>query len=308
MRLLLTGVSSFTGLWFARALAQAGHEVVAPLRAGGAYADPLRQARIDAAAEVAELIPAAPFGSDNFLHLLAEYGPFDALCHHAAEAANHKSPDFDVEGAVAANTFNLRAVLQTAADAGVERLILTGSAFEEGEGRGNEPLEAFSPYGLSKTLTARAFEEEAAEAGLDYVKFVIPNPFGPYEGQTFQRFVMTAWSEGRAVHVSHPFYGRDNVPADLLALAYARAVEGQAGAHVSPSFYAGPTGDFFRRMAAEVASRTGWACGLTLAETQSFDEPEIRLNLQPLDAAALGWSETAFWDGYAGYYTGARGA
>jgi UDP-glucose 4-epimerase len=302
MRLLLTGISSFTGLWFARALTQAGHEVVAPLRASGVYADPLRQGRIDAAADVAELIPAAPFGSDNFLQLLAEYGPFDALCHHAAEAANHKSPDFDVEGAVAANTFNLRAVLRTAADAGVGRVVLTGSAFEEGEGCGTEPLDAFSPYGLSKTLTARAFDEETAEAGLDYVKFVIPNPFGPYEGQTFQRFVMTAWSEGRPVHVSHPLYGRDNVPADLLALAYVRAVQGEAGAHVSPSFYAGPTGDFFRRMAAEVGRRTGWACALTLAETQSFDEPETRVNLQPLDAAALGWSEAEFWDGYAAYY------
>jgi UDP-glucose 4-epimerase len=302
MRLLLTGVSSFTGLWFARALAQAGHEVVAPLRGDGAYADPLRQSRIDEAARVAELIPAAPFGSDNFLQLLAEYGPFDALCCHAAEAANHKSPDFDVEGAVAANTFNLRAVLQTAADAEVERVVLTGSAFEAGEGRGSEPLEPFSPYGLSKTLTAQAFAAETAEAGLDYVKFVIPNPFGPYEGQTFQRFVMTAWREGRAVHVSHPLYGRDNVPANLLALAYVQAVEGQAGAHVSPSFYAGSTGDFFRRMAAEVAPRTGWACELTLAEMQSFDEPETRVNLQPLDAAALGWSETDFWDGYAGYY------
>jgi UDP-glucose 4-epimerase len=59
MRLLLTGISSFTGLWFARALTQAGHEVVAPLRASGVYADPLRQGRIDAAADVAELIPAA---------------------------------------------------------------------------------------------------------------------------------------------------------------------------------------------------------------------------------------------------------
>jgi UDP-glucose 4-epimerase len=301
MRVLLTGVSSFTGLWFARALAAAGHEVTAPLRAA-TYADPLRQARIDKAAKVAELIPAAPFGSDAFLALIAEAGPFDVLCHHAAEAANHKSPDFDVEGAVAANTFNIRAVLDAACQAGVQRLVVTGSVFEEGEGQGSQPLRAFSPYGESKTLTARAFEEEAAEAGLDFVKFVIPNPFGPFEGQTFQRFVMTAWKEGRAVHVSHPLYGRDNVPVDLLALAYVQAAEGRAGAHVSPSFYAGPVGDFFRRMAAEVGRRTGWPCAVTFAEAQDFPEPETRLNLQPLDTAALGWSETGFWDGYAGYY------
>ena len=142
MRVLLTGVSSFTGLWFARALKAAGCEVVAPLRAGS-YQEPLRQARIEQAAEVARIVPAAPFGSPAFLDLLGQ--GFDVLCHHAAEAANHKSPDFDVQGAVAGNTFNAAATLRAARAAGVQRLVLTGSAFEAGEGRGTEPLGAFSP-------------------------------------------------------------------------------------------------------------------------------------------------------------------
>jgi UDP-glucose 4-epimerase len=301
MRVLLTGVSSFTGLWFARALAGSGHEVVAPLRARS-YDDPLRRTRLDEAAKVADIIPAAPFGSDRFLGLVADYGPFDVICHHAAEAANHKSPDFDVDAAVAANTFNVRTVLAMAVDTGVQRLVITGSAFEEGEGQGSEPLIAFSPYGQSKTETSLVLQEEAAEAGLECVKFVIPNPFGPFEGQTFQRFVMSQWSQGKAANVSHPLYGRDNVPADLLALAYARATEGQMGDYVSPSFYAGPVGDFFKRMASEIAPRTGWACALSLAESHAFDEPQTRLNLEPLDETALGWSEAAFWDGYAGYY------
>jgi UDP-glucose 4-epimerase len=301
MRLLLTGISSFSGLWFARALAKAGHEVVAPMRAA-AYADPLRQARINEAAKVATLVPATPFGSEAFLDLISTHGPFDVLCHHAAEAANHKSPDFDVEGAVAANTLHMDRTLAAARRAGVERLVITGSVFEAGEGQGSEPLAAFSPYGHSKTLTARAFALAAGEAKMELVKFVIPNPFGPFEGQTFQRFVMSAWRDARPVHVTHPLYVRDNVPVDLLALAYVEAVEGRAGRHVSPSMFAGLTGDFFKRMAAEIAPRTGWGCALTLADSQVFDEPETRVNLQPLDAAALGWSSSDFWDSYAAYY------
>ena len=301
VRILFTGASSFTGLWFVQALAGAGHEVTCALRSTG-YEEPLRAARMARVRACAQLIPGVPFGSDALLDLIAERGPFDVLCHHGTEAAGHKRTDFDVAGAVAANTFRADRVLEALRKTGGRRLVLTGSAFEEGEGRGEAPLRAFSPYGLSKTLTARAFAEAAGKAELDFVKFVIPNPFGPYEAQTFQRFVMTDWRDGRAPHISHPFYERDNVPADLLALAYAAAVDGGLGGHVSPSFHAGPVGDFFQRIAREIRPRTGWTCEATLADSQPFDEPRTRVNLQPLEPKALGWSEDAFWDAYADYY------
>ncbi|HUO22420.1 MAG TPA: NAD(P)-dependent oxidoreductase [Caulobacteraceae bacterium] len=301
MRVLLTGASSFSGLWIAKALAGGGHEVIAAMRSAG-YEEPVRVERVRQVAEVAEIAPGAPFGGDAFVDLIARRGPFDAICHHGAEAAGHKRPDFDVAGAVASNTFGAERVLAAAKAAGVRRLVLTGTAFEEGEGIGEEPRRAFSPYGLSKTLTSRAFAQMTAEAGVDFVKFVVPNPFGPFEAQTFQRFVMTAWREGRGVNISHPLYERDNVPVDLMARVYAAAAEGRLGAHVSPSFYAGPVGDFFRRMAREIGPRTGWACQATYAESQSFDEPRTRLNLQPINPDAYGWSEVGFWDAYAAYY------
>ena len=301
MRILLTGASSFSGLWIARMLAEAGHEVVAALRST-VYDDPLRQTRIDQAAKWAELAPGAAFGSDAFAELISTRGPFDILCHHGAEAAGHKSPDFDVAGAVRTNTWRMDETLAGFKTSGGARLVLTGSVFEENEGLGEEPRRAFSPYGLSKTLTSQAFAEGAARAGLEFVKFVIPNPFGPYEAPTFQRHVMTAWREGRVPRVTHPFYVRDNVPVGLLARVYARAAEGRLGGHVSPSFYAGPVGEFFQRMAREVAPRTGWACELELADSQSFDEPKTRTNTQPINPADYDWTEGRFWDAYARYY------
>jgi nucleoside-diphosphate-sugar epimerase len=303
MRILLTGASSFSGMWIAQALAEAGHVVVAALRAPG-YEDPLRQARVRRVEAAVETVSAAPFGGPAFLELIDRRGPFDVLAHHGAEAAGHKRPDFDVAGAVAANTHNADATLRALKAAGASRMVLTGSVFEAEEGRGDEPRRAFSPYGQSKTLTSRAFAEAAERAGLDFVKFVIPNPFGPFEAQTFQRHVMTAWREGRAPHVSHPFYERDNVPADLMARVYAAGCEGRLGAYVAPSLYAGPVGAFFQRMARETATRTGWACDLTLADNQDFEEPKVRLNTQPVEPSAYGWSESAFWDAYAAYYAG----
>jgi len=298
VRVLLTGASSFTGLWFAQALAAAGHQVVAVARGGG-YADPLRQARMDRVAAVAEIVPDAPFGSPAFLEVLKSHGPFDVLGLHGAEVGDYKSPTYDMFAAVASNTLNADAVFAAARGA---RVVITGSIFEPGEGQGTEPLVSFSPYGAAKALTGERLQATAEAAGLAVSKFVIPNPFGPWEERKFQRLVMTRWSKGEAVHIDQALYVRDNIPVDLLALAYAATVEGRYGAYCGPSCYAGTVGDFFRRMADEVRPRTGWACPLTLADAQEFKEPENRTNRTNLDLDALGWSETAFWDAYADHY------
>lgn len=296
MRILFTGASSLTGLWFTKALSAAGHEVVAVAR-GGAYADPLRQARMDQVARLARIVTDAPFGSDRFMGVLAE--GFDVIGLHGAEVGDYKSPTYDMPAAVASNTLNAEAVFAAARGA---RVVLTGTVFEPGEGQGTQPLVSFSPYGTAKALTGQRMQAVAEAAGLPVSKFVIPNPFGPWEERKFQRLVMTRWSKGEGVHIDQALYVRDNIPVDLLALAYARTCEGGFGAYCAPSCYAEAVGAFFERMARETRARTGWDCPLTLAETQAFKEPENRTNRTALDTAALGWSESAFWDAYADHY------
>ena len=301
MRILLTGASSFSGMWIAEALAAAGHTVVAPTRGGG-YTDVLRKARMDRVAAVAQVVWDAPFGGDAFLDVLKTRGPFDVLALHGAEVGDYKSPTYDLEAAVRANAFNAPAVFEAARDGGASRVVLTGSVFEPGEGKGTLPLVSFSPYGTSKARTEEVMRPQIEAAGLAYSKFVIPNPFGPWEEKRFQRLVMTRWSKGEAVHIDQALYVRDNIPVDLLARAYAATAAGEFGAYCAPSCYAEPVGAFFQRMAREVRARTDWACPLTLAETQTFVEPWDRTNRTALDTAALGWSEAAFWDAYVDHY------
>ena len=54
MKALLTGASSFSGLWFARALAERGVEVIAPLRGDLNTYSGVRQARVRALAKSRE--------------------------------------------------------------------------------------------------------------------------------------------------------------------------------------------------------------------------------------------------------------
>jgi nucleoside-diphosphate-sugar epimerase len=176
MRVLLTGASSFTGYWFVRELVAAGHEVVAASCGDGRY-EGLRAERMRMVRELCEARFGCAFGNDNFLALTKN--SFDVLCHHGAEVGDYRSPYFDPYRTAAANLYRLPAVLRVLKARGCTRLVLTGRVFDANGGAGSAPLRAFSPYGLSKTLTAEAARFYADREGFTCEKFVIPNPFGP---------------------------------------------------------------------------------------------------------------------------------
>jgi len=305
LRILLTGASSFTGLWFARELARAGHEVVATFRRPASdYPDALRRERVRLASEACRPVHGPSFGDDAFLRLIAE-GGFDLLAHHAAEVTSYKSPDFDAAAATQANTRNLPAVLAAFRAAGGRRVLLTGSVFEGGEGAGSQGLPHFSPYGLSKALTAQVFQFHCARAGLALGKFVIPNPFGPWEEPRFTAYLARSWLAGETAACSSPAYVRDNIHVSLLARAYARfaaELPAEGFTRLNPSGYVESQGAFTLRFAAELRGRLGLPCAVELKRQVEFPEPRVRINTDPVDGGALGWSEAAAWDELADYY------
>lgn len=306
MKILLTGASSFTGFWFARQLGQAGHEVVAALRGSPGGYEGVRAQRAAKLGEWVELAPDCAFGGPAFLEL-AGSRDFDVLCHHAAEVRDYRSADFDVAAAVAANTLNLRRVLTAMRERGLKAVVATGSVFEADEGSGPAPRRAFSPYGLSKGLTFEVIRYWGEIVGVPVSKFVIANPFGPYEEARFVAHAVGVWAKGEAVEVRTPNYLRDNIHVDLLARAYARFVgeaAGGAGRRLGPCGYMEQQGAFAQRLARELGGRLGFEARVVLAEQKAFDEPLARINTDVIDAAALGWREDKAWDALADYYRG----
>ena len=223
MRALLTGASSFTGYWFAAKLRAAGFTVVAPLRGSRDSYSGVRAERVQKLGKVAAIIDDCPFGSAAFLDLVAT-DEFDVLCHHAARVGDYRSLDFDIPTAVAENTNNFRTILERMQAKGLKSVISTGSFFEANEGAGNEPMRAFSPYGLSKALTAQVIRHWCTHYDVPFGKFVISNPFGPLEEPRFCAYLIRAWQAGQVAEVRTPSYLRDNIHVDLLALAYANFV------------------------------------------------------------------------------------
>lgn len=305
MRILFTGASSFTGMWFVETLVDQGHEVVAILRSSEKEYSGLRKERIENIKSKCTLHFSCPYGSQPFFDLLRSE-KFSLFCHHAADVTNYKSPDFDPIRAVSNNTGPIKEVLRTLSENGCKRVLLTGSVFEQGEGKGTEPLKAFSPYGLSKGLTSELFLYYSSLFPMHLGKFVIPNPFGPYEEFRFTSFLIKEWKEKKSAFVSMPEYVRDNIPVSLLAKAYAsfaNSLPETAGfSKINPSYYTGSQGDFTELFAKEMRSRLNLPCEFSLAHQTEFTEPKIRLNLDRLNPKDLQWNEKEAWDKLAAYY------
>jgi UDP-glucose 4-epimerase len=308
MHILFTGGSSFTGSWFIRELAAAGHKVTALFRKPlDQYPDEVRRQRIARALEVCRPVYGYGFGDDAFLVMIRNQ-KFDLLCHHGADVTNYKSPDFDAVSAVRNNTNRLPEVLTALTASDCHRVLLSGSVFEGGEGAGSQGLPNFSPYGLSKALTAQVFQYYCDRSGIGLGKFVIPNPFGPYEEPRFTAYVMKSWLAGGRPACSSPAYVRDNIHVSLLAKVYARYagdVPTSGFSRINPSGYAESQGAFTLRLASEMRPRLRLPCPVDLPTQVDFPEPRVRINTDPPDVGALDWNEATAWDEMADYYSNA---
>jgi nucleoside-diphosphate-sugar epimerase len=305
MKILFTGASSFTGYWFVKQLVSAGHELCAVFRRNAdEYSDSPRCERVEALSKVCRPIFGVSFGDDQFLKLI-KTAHWDLFCHHAAEATDYKSPNFNILAAVENNTRRLPVVVDLLKDVGCTKIIVTGSVFENGEGAGSGNLEAFSPYGLSKGLTWQLFRFFLQAHLVRLGKFVIPNPFGPYEEPRFTHYLIKSWFAGVTPSVNTPAYVRDNIHVSLLAKAYVRFVSTlpDGVSRTSPSGYIESQGAFACRIAREMKKRLGLKCDLMLNPQTDFSEPHIRINTDVVDGKSLAWNENDAWDEIADYYT-----
>jgi UDP-glucose 4-epimerase len=304
MKILFTGASSFTGYWFVKELAKQGHHVVAIFRQTlDSYKD-TRKKRVEDLLNYCEPIFECEFGSQKFLDLI-ESSTWDLFCHHAADVTNYKSPLFSIPQALASNTHNLPAVLENLQLKQCKRIILTGSVFEQNEGKGSEDLRAFSPYGLSKSFTAQVFQYYTQVMNFSLGKFIIPNPFGPYEDPRFTTYLIQNWMQKKKAAVNTPDYIRDNIHVSLLASEYcqfATASEYTRFEKISPSGYSESQGHFTQRFSREMKQRLQLPCEFELAKQTNFSEPLERTNLNSCSIISLKWDESHSWDQLADYY------
>lgn len=306
MKIVLTGLSSFTGFWIAKKLIDAGHQIIAPVRGDKTTYEGLRGLRILGISGLCDIRYGVTFGDEKFLKIIGEGG--DLIAHHASEATDYRSFDFDVYGALKKNTNNIKQILERGKYSGFSSILFTGSVFEAGEGLGLQPNNAFSPYGISKSLSSTLIEYWALANDIKFGKFIIPNPFGMLEEERFCAYLFKSWSKGEIPEVKTPSYIRDNIPIQLLADAYVRAViemmtEKKMVHKFNPSGYVGSQRNFIVQILLPRVNKIlnkNFDCAYTSNEV--LDEPLLRINSQSEMSYWTARAEDEFWTSYINFY------
>lgn len=306
MKILFTGASSFTGMWFVEELINCNHDVTVALRSKEESYSGLRKRRLERLYKHCKIIFDCSFGSDNFLDAIENQKPWDLLCHHAADVTDYKSPSFNYSKALQSNTHNIPTVFEKLKTAQCRHVLLTGSIFEQNEGICSSGNKAISPYGLSKELTSNVFNHFCSMNSLAFGKFVIPNPFGPYEEERFTTYLIKEWIKRRTATISTPCYVRDNIPVTLLAKSYACFVEKFASQEknlkINPSYRPQSQRAFTQKFSDEMKKRLSLPCDYQCALQTHFQEPKTRVNTDIIQDAHS-WDENTFWDSLAEFYT-----
>jgi nucleoside-diphosphate-sugar epimerase len=154
-------------------------------------------------------------------------------------------------------------------------------------------------------MTAQVFQYYCGRFGLGLGKFVIPNPFGPYEEPRFTSYLLRAWLKGETPTCSTPEYVRDNIHVSLLAKGYVefvRQTNNSGVARLNPSGYVETQGAFALRVAKEMQPRLGLSCAVDFPKQIDFPEPRVRINTLPLDGRFPTWEESKAWDELADFY------
>jgi nucleoside-diphosphate-sugar epimerase len=311
MRILFTGTSSFTGLYFLNELAKNDDfEIHAILSNSITDYEGSKKQRITLLNPKIILHPKIQFGDYSFIELLNL--KFDILCCHGAFVENYNSAEFDLIKALSSNTKNISSVIKSFKNNQGKIIINTGSIFEPNEGECCGDSRAFNLYGLSKKFTNHLFKYYCQINEISFGKFVIANPFGKYEEPRFTNYLFKSWELNEIPTVQTPKYTRDNIPVDLLAKSYVdfifeilrNAMKNKIlqNYQINPSGYVDSQKAFTNRILKNIQFYYNLDYKVDFKEQVNFDQPISRYNNTNLFNKYPNWDENHFWKDYIDYY------
>ena len=194
MRVLITGVTSFLGLYTAKLLLQEGHEVIGAVRPGSRRAQELEARGISAYPtyrtvhlDLSEL-PEAELGEEHYAEVLGDTAPLiDAWVHFAWDgvgSAGRSDTNIQIE-----NIQNAKKAYLYAKLLGARKFLFAGSQAEYGIGNHRVPMPV-SPYGKAKLAFGRWATEQSLlsemydDAPMQFIHMRIYSVYGSGDHET----------------------------------------------------------------------------------------------------------------------------
>lgn len=291
----MTGVSSFTGYYIAKALVDEGCEVVG-ITVGSMPDTQVKVRRIRELVNLKGNLKLVPLSElDKEPKKL-----FDVLILHGSYMVNRRRNDFDIQQAVKLTTETTK----TLVDHGSYSLVVhTGTFSEPNESLGDD-LRSFDPYSTSKSLIYEAHRDLFDGSPLH--KYVMPNPIGLLQNSNIFTSAFNEWKTGKVFHLNNPWLVRDFVPVELLASDYLgfikRVMNSKTNQSVKryPSLYVGTLGMMLAKVANIAKKSHDLACLIEASKNQNKSEqqPRIRINTDMVDSSINNWNEELWWNEY----------
>lgn len=295
-RILMTGATSCTGSWIARALAEGGHETHLALRQPTTELDEVQRLRLDPLLGRVTVHTGISHDSASLQALIAKVTP-DVFVMHAHPMEGFRGADYDHVGAVAAMTARLPLQLDELAATGA-RVVYSGTVYEPDAAR-----PGVSSYGVSKLTVWEHVRLGAMHRGIPAVRVAIPNPYGPLENGRLGNYLAAEWAHGRTPVIRTPKYVRDNIPVQELAARYVELIDTDVEAPhtVTPSGYLGTQAEFAERVAQEIGERLGRDLAVEFTMDAPHPEPLVVVN-DGSHSSTFETRESSYWDAYAAMF------
>jgi nucleoside-diphosphate-sugar epimerase len=289
-RVVVTGVSSYTGACIAALLADRGHRVVGLCRRPAEAYEGLTERR---------LALARGAGCSLVFDLHAEAFPawsaeqlVDVWIHHHHPMENFRAQGYDVGGAEQQVLASVPALMRTLATRGTRLVIYSSTYFEPGEG-GQAPDAKVTPYAALKARIYEKMSTACAEAGLSLSRVVIPAPSGALENaDRLTPSLLVAAEHGHEFALRSPDSIMDVIPGETLAESYASLLEaGLDGAEAQtrrPSGLATTAADWARRVDQEIAHVLGWQLKLNIPP-EADRAPAVRFENPVAERVPVDW-------------------
>jgi UDP-glucose 4-epimerase len=296
MRVVVTGVTSYTGACIAAAFAGNGAQVSGLCRRNPGDYGGLARRRLDVVrAAGVTLVGGLPVESHEFSSWLGE-AKIDLWIHHHHPMERFRAVDYDVASAERVALEPLGTLVPALARAGCRGIIYSSTYFEPGEG-GQAPTASVTPYAALKRRVYERLAELCQSASIATGRVVIPSPTGALENaDRLTPLFLESARRHQPFVVRSPESVMDMIPGEFLGNAYvavgAKLLAGQAAA-ARPSGLVITTRKWLETVGADIAEQLGLRGAIEVPEPPA--PPVYFRNSDPV-------MTDADWDGFAARY------